>query len=80
MSSGDIIDILAEKGLRLTRQRKTIINVIARNDGLSCKDICFKVRKADSTIGVATVYRMIRILEDEGVIERVDMIKHIRSY
>jgi Fur family ferric uptake transcriptional regulator len=30
-------------------------------------------------VGVATVYRMINVLEDIGVIERIDMIKHRRN-
>ena len=45
---------------------------------VSCKDICCIVRSKDPSIGVATVYRMINVLEDIGVIERIDMIKHMR--
>ena len=52
-----------------------VADVIANNDGASCKDICCIVRGKDSTIGVATVYRMIKALEDIGIIERIDMIK-----
>jgi Fur family ferric uptake transcriptional regulator len=29
----------------------------------------------DKSIGTATVYRMIKALEDIGVVERIDMIK-----
>ena len=29
----------------------------------------------DNSVGMATVYRMIRVLEDIGVINRIDMIE-----
>ncbi len=75
MSNEQIIEALREKGMRITKQRKIVANVIADNDGASCKDICCLVRRSDDTIGTATVYRMIKILEDIGIIERIDMIK-----
>ena len=52
-----------------------MLDVIAKNDGASCKYICHVVKKMDKTIGTATVYRMIKALEDAGIIERIDMIK-----
>lgn len=76
MSNEQIIKALKESGMRVTRQRALVADVIAENDGASCKDICCMARKKDKNIGVATVYRMIKTLEDIGIIERVDMIKH----
>ncbi|WP_029233140.1 Fur family transcriptional regulator [Butyrivibrio sp. VCB2006] len=75
MSSEQIIETLKEKGMRITKQRALVARVIAENDGASCKDICCMVRTKDRTIGTATVYRMIKSLEDIGVVERIDMIK-----
>ena len=75
MSNDQIVEALKESGMRVTKQRLLVADVIAANDGASCKDICCLVRKKDTSIGVATVYRMIKALEDIGVIERVDMIK-----
>ncbi len=75
MSNEQIVEALKESGMRVTRQRILVADVIANNDGASCKDICCIVRGKDSTIGVATVYRMIKALEDIGIIERIDMIK-----
>ncbi len=79
MNNEQIVEALKESGMRVTKQRILIANVIADNDGASCKDICCIVRGKDSSVGVATVYRMINVLEDIGLIERIDMIKHIRS-
>ncbi len=75
MNNEKIVEALKENGMRVTRQRMLVADVIADNDGASCKDICCIVRGKDSSVGVATVYRMIKALEDIGVIERVDMIK-----
>ncbi len=76
MSNEQIVKALKESGMRITRQRLLVADVIADNDGASCKDICCIVRSKDSTVGVATVYRMINALVDIGMIERIDMIKH----
>ncbi len=75
MSNEQIITALKDSGMRITKQRKIVANVIAENDGASCKDICCIVRNRDKSIGTATVYRMIKALEDIGVVERIDMIK-----
>ena len=75
MSNEQIIEALKKKGMRITKQRKLVAGIIADNDGASCKDICCMVRSRDDSIGVATVYRMIKVLEDIGVVERIDMIK-----
>ena len=75
MSNENIILALKNSGMRITKQRKIVANVIAENDGASCKDICCIVHNIDKTIGTATVYRMIKALEDIGIATRVDMIK-----
>jgi Fur family ferric uptake transcriptional regulator len=79
MNNEQIVEALKESGMRITRQRMIVADVIADNDGVSCKDICCIVRGKDPSVGVATVYRMINVLEDIGVIERIDMIKHRRN-
>ena len=79
MNYEQIVEALKESGMRITRQRMIVADVIAENDGASCKDICCIVRGKDPSVGVATVYRMINVLEDIGVIERIDMIKHRRN-
>ena len=60
MNNEQIVEALKESGMRITKQRMLVADVIADNDGASCKDICCIVRSKDPSIGVATVYRMIR--------------------
>ena len=74
MSNEYVISLLKENGFRITKQRKLIIQTILNNDGASCKEIYHKVIAQDSSVGTATVYRMIRLLEDIGVLKHVDMI------
>ena len=74
MSNEYVIALLKEKGFRITKQRKLIIDIILSSDGASCKEIYHKVITKDSTVGTATVYRMIRLLEDVGILKHVDMI------
>ena len=74
MSNEFVISLLKSKGFRITKQRKLILDIILNSDGASCKEIYHKVVSRDSTVGTATVYRMIRLLEDLGILKHVDMI------
>ncbi len=74
MSNEYVISLLKDNGFRITKQRKLIIDIILSSDGASCKEIYHKVVSKDSTVGTATVYRMIRLLEDVGIIKHIDMI------
>lgn len=68
-----ILKKLKEKGLRITKQRKLIIDAILENEYSCCKEIYCQVSAVDSSIGIATVYRMIKVLEDIGAIDRRNM-------
>ncbi|MCR5156197.1 MAG: transcriptional repressor [Butyrivibrio sp.] len=74
MSNEFVISLLKDKGFRITKQRKLIVDIILDSNGASCKEIYGKVAAKDRTIGAATVYRMIRLLEDVGILKHIDMI------
>ncbi len=78
MQIEDLEKKLKENGCRMTRQRKVIIEAILENDSSSCKDIYMQVMKKDKTIGMATVYRMIKQMEDLGLVRRIDVIELVR--
>ena len=65
-----IIEAFQRQGKRVTKQRKLMLDVILKGDWVSCKDIYYEVRKKDSSIGLATVYRMVESLEEMGVLVR----------
>ena len=73
MSQEMILGRLRERGFRITKQRKLIISTILENDCSCCKEIYYQVREKDQTVGIATVYRMIKTLEEAGVIDRRNM-------
>lgn len=68
-----IIDELRSKGYRITNQRQLLIGIILENECSSCKEIYYKAIKEDPTVGIATVYRIVKTLEDLGVINRKNL-------
>ena len=78
MTSEQVIEKLKNDGCRITKQRKLIIDVIMNNSFNSCKDIYYQVTEKDKTVGMATVYRMIRQLEDMGIVNRIDTIEIVK--
>lgn len=70
-----IITRLKEKGCRITKQRLTLLDIILENECSSCKEIFYRAAKVDNSIGAATVYRMVNVLEEIGAISRKNMYK-----
>lgn len=70
LDKDNIIAKLKENGLRMTSQRKLIVDIIVNEEYSCCKEVYFLAHKRDSSIGIATVYRMINVLEDIGAISR----------
>jgi Fur family ferric uptake transcriptional regulator len=68
-----ILQELKRNGCRITSQRKILLDVILRDECCSCKEIYYQAAREDPSIGMATVYRMIKILEDTGLIQRKNM-------
>lgn len=68
-----ILEKLKEKGCRITRQRLNLIDIILENDCSSCKEIFYRALEQDEKMGVATVYRMVNLLEEIGAINRKNM-------
>lgn len=66
--------MLKDKGYKLTEQRQVIWNVMIDNLGehLSSKEIWEIARQKDDTIGIATVYRTLQIMDEIGVISSFD--------
>ena len=65
-----IIQLLKDNGFRITKQRLIVLDVILESDFNSCKEIYYKASEQDASIGIATVYRMVNILEEIGVVSR----------
>ena len=70
-----VLQKLREKGCRITKQRRMLLDVILQEECASCKEIYYKAKKEDDSIGMATIYRMINLLEEIGAISRKNMYK-----
>ena len=68
-----VLQRLKENGCRITKQRKILQDIILQEECASCKEIYYKAAALDSSIGAATVYRMINLLEEIGAISRKNM-------
>lgn len=68
-----ILKELKKKRCRITSQRNLIIDIILENKCSCCKEIYYQAVEQDATIGIATVYRMLALLEEIGVINRKNM-------
>lgn len=75
MKKEKIIELLKERGCRITKQRLMLLDIILEEECSCCKEIHYKAVKRDKNIGTATVYRMINILEEIGAISRKNMYK-----
>ena len=65
----EILKLLREKGFRITKQRKLILDIVFSHECTCCKEIYYEALAKDSSIGIATVYRMINTLTDLGVFQ-----------
>lgn len=70
-----ILEKLKEKGYRITGQRKILLDIILAEECSSSKEIYYKASAQNKKIGIATVYRMVNLLEEIGAIHRENMYK-----
>lgn len=66
---------LKEKGYKLTPQRRAIVDIIIRNEGnhLTTEELYDLVKVECPEIGLATVYRTVQLLEELGVVSKLDL-------
>ena len=69
----DLEQLCADKGLRITEQRKVIARVLSDSDDHpDVEQLHERASKIDSGISIATVYRTVRLFEEAGILERHD--------
>ena len=66
----EVIHKLQGSGRRVTRQREMLLEIILDGSWSSCKEIYYEAKKQDSTLGIATVYRTVQLLEDMELIRK----------
>lgn len=69
----DLEAVCAEKGMRMTEQRRVIARVLqASDDHPDVEELYRRASAVDANISISTVYRTVKLFEDAGVIERHD--------
>lgn len=67
----DIIKICKECGLRLTGQRRVIVELLQQaSDHPDALELHRRATKVDPRIALSTIYRTLSLLEEKGVLER----------
>jgi Fur family transcriptional regulator, ferric uptake regulator len=69
----DIEALCAEKGLRITEQRRVIARVLSEaDDHPDVETLHTRSSAIDPGISIATVYRTVRLFEEAGILDRHD--------
>jgi Fur family ferric uptake transcriptional regulator len=69
----DIEALCAEKGLRITEQRRVIARVLSdADDHPDVEALHARSSAIDPGISIATVYRTVRLFEEAGILDRHD--------
>ena len=69
----DLEALCAERGLRITEQRRIIARVLSDSEDHPDVELLHQRASAiDPKISIATVYRTVRLFEDAGILDRHD--------
>jgi Fur family ferric uptake transcriptional regulator len=64
----ELVDALRARGLRLTSQRRRVLDALSRaEDHVSAEDIFAEVSSSDPKLNISTVYRTLEALEEAGI-------------
>lgn len=73
--SSEFIGYLREKGYKVTPQRLEVYKVVKSSKGhLTVDDIYREVKKKNPTISVATVYKVLELLEKIGEVQSIGQV------
>jgi Fur family transcriptional regulator, ferric uptake regulator len=69
----DLEALCAERGLRITEQRRVIARVLSESEDHPDVELLHKrASEIDPKISIATVYRTVRLFEEAGILDRHD--------
>lgn len=77
MAKAGIKDSLRERGVRLTRQRKILLDVIDSSGvHLDAEQLYQLARQKDPKLNRVTVYRTLKLLKQGGLIDELDLMHY----
>jgi len=81
MTNRTIFKHLQSKGFRLTQPRQAVVDVLLSEDGvLTPEQILEKAASGCTSLGLATVYRTLSLLSEEGFIRRIHLENGCHGY
>lgn len=76
---GRLQSYFADRGIRMTKQRRAILQVIeTATKHLDASQILRKAQKIDASVDRSTVYRTLRLLKRQGLVDELDLM-HIHG-
>ncbi|MDW8130867.1 MAG: Fur family transcriptional regulator [Bryobacterales bacterium] len=77
MRPGGIEASLREQGLRMTRQRKILLELLEQSGAHLDADHLYRLaRERDPRLNRVTVYRTLKLLKDSGLVDELDLMHH----
>lgn len=81
MKVSDIRNKLTEKGLKVTPQRVAILEaIITLNNHPTAENIIDFIKESNPNIAIATVYKVLEILVEKGLIRKVTTDREVMRY
>jgi Fur family transcriptional regulator, ferric uptake regulator len=78
-TTGELAQLVSRRGIRMTRQRRVILQVMDdAEQHLDVDQIFERAKKVDPGINLVTVYRTIDLLKKNGLIDELDLL-HLRG-
>ena len=77
MSVEDTKDSLRQRGVRLTRQRKILLDLIdSSGEHLDAEQLFQLAKEKDPKLNRVTVYRTLKLLKTGGLVDELDLMHH----
>jgi len=68
------LESLSAKGLRQGGARRAVVELLGKQDCcLSAQEILDRLRAADRSVGIASVYRVLDLLAGEGLVQKIEV-------
>jgi len=71
----DIYDVIANNNYKLTNQRKIVIDALVKHQDqhLNCDEIYDLVKSVDHNLGLATIYRSLKLFVQLGILTELNI-------
>lgn len=74
MQEEEVFQKLREQGMRITQLRRQLVKFILSQEGhWHIQDLAEKIMKKFPKVGIATIYRTVNLLAEEGILSKSDV-------